>query len=171
MGAADGADRAGHLVERDVLEQVAAGPGPDRLEQVVFLVADRQHDDLRARRDFLGRPARLDAAALRHPDVHEHHIGQRLAGHGHCLGPVAGLADDVDVVLFRENHLQATPEQGVIIGDQHPDGIWALSRPRPPGSRRRPVAHGAHFVASLGEHRPPPPHQAARLTMIGTHVM
>ena len=164
-------DRLGHLVQRDVLQQVAAGARPDRLEQVLFLVADRQHHDLRARRDLLGRPARLDAAALRHPDVHEHDVGQRLAGHGHRLGPVARLPDQIDVVLFLQDHLQAAPEQRMIIGDQHPDGLRALAAVRPPSSSHRPVAHGAHFVASLGEHRPHQPHQAARLTLIGTNVM
>jgi hypothetical protein len=116
-------DRVGHLIQRDVLQQVAAGARPDRLEQVLFLVADRQHHDLRARRDLLGRPARLDAAALRHPDVHEHDIGQRFAGHGHRLGPVARLSDHVNVVLLGEDHLQAAAEQRMIIRDQHPDGI------------------------------------------------
>jgi uncharacterized protein YcaQ len=128
LAAVHRADRLGHLVQRDVLQQVAAGPGPDRLEQVLFLVADRQHDDLGAGRDLLGRPARLDAAAPGHPDVHEHHVGQGLAGHGHRLGAVARLPDQVDVVLFGENHLQAAPEQRVIVRNQHPDGILAPAR-------------------------------------------
>ena len=119
-------DRLGHLVQRDVLQQIAAGAGPDRLEQVLFLVADRQHHDLRARRDVLGGAARLDATALRHPDVHEHDVGQRLPGHGYRLGAVARLPDQVDVVLFVEDHLQAAPEQRMIIRDQHPDRFLAL---------------------------------------------
>jgi hypothetical protein len=123
LTAVHGSDRLGHLVERDVLEQVAAGAGPDRLEQVLFLVADGQHHDLRAGRDVLGRPAGLDPAGLRHPDVHEHDVGQRLASHGDRLGTVAGLPDQVDVVLLIQDHLQTAPEQGMIVGDQHPDRL------------------------------------------------
>jgi len=124
-------DRLSDLIERDVLEQVAAGAGPDRLEQVLFLIADGQHHDLRAGRDLLGRPAGLDPAGLRHPDVHEHDVGQRFAGHGDRLGPVAGLPDQIDVVLLIQDHLQAAPEQGMIVGDQHPDRLGASPRVRP----------------------------------------
>jgi hypothetical protein len=108
---------------RDVLEQIAAGTRPDGLEQVLFLVADRQHDDLGARGCLFHGPACLDAAALGHPDVHQHHIGQRLGGLQLRLGPVARLADQFDVVLFVEDHLKPAPEQRVIVSDQHADGL------------------------------------------------
>ena len=159
-------DRLGHLVQRDVLQQIAAGAGADRLEQILFLVTDRQHDDLRARHDILGGAAGFDAAALGHPDVHEHDVGQRLPGHGHRLGAVARLPDQVDVILLLEDHLQAAAEQRVIIRDQHPDGFLALLPLthlrsallwpflRPPSSSHRPVAHGAHLVC-LPQGTPP----------------
>ena len=121
-------DRLGHLVQRYVLQQITAGSGPDRLEEVFFLVADGQHHDLRARCDLLGRPARFDAADLRHPDVHQHDIGQRLAGYRNRFLAVAGLPDQVDVVLFIQDHLQAAPEKRVVVRDQHPDRLRALPR-------------------------------------------
>src|SRR5215469_16090177 len=96
LAAVHGADRACYLIERDVFQQVAACPGADRVEEVLFLVADRQHDDLCAGGDILERPARLDTAAPRHTDVHEHHVGQRLARHPHCLFAIARLADELD---------------------------------------------------------------------------
>jgi uncharacterized protein YcaQ len=144
------AHRLGHLVQRDVLEQVAAGAGPDRLEQVLFLVADGQHHDLGAGGDLLGRPAGLDPAGLRHPDVHEHDVGQRLARHGDRLGAVAGLADQVDVVLVGQDHLQAAPEQRMIVGDQDPDRLGATAGVGPLRGSHRSVAVSAQFVASLG---------------------
>ena len=174
LAAVHRADRLGHLVQRDVLQQVAAGARPDRLEQVLFLVADRQDHDLRAGRDLLDGAARLDATALRHPDVHEHDVGQRFAGHGHRLGPVARLPDQVDVVLLVEDHLQAAPEQRVVIRDQYADGLQALGPSHlpipllgPPSSSHRPVAHGAQLRCLPRGHRPPRPDQAAGLTMTG----
>src|SRR5579875_3190351 len=116
---------AADLIQRDVLEQVAARASLDGLEQVLFLVAHRQDDDLRARGGLLDRAARLDAAAPRHPDVHEHDIGQGLACLRHRLGPVARLADDLDVGLAHQHDLQAAAEQRVIIDDQRADRLGA----------------------------------------------
>src|SRR4029077_13435630 len=41
----------------------------------------------------------------------------------HRLGPVAGLADQLDVVLGREYHLQPAAEQGVIVDDERADRV------------------------------------------------
>ena len=151
LPAVHGSDRLGHLVERDVLEQAAYATGiaSNRSSSSSPMVA---HHDLRAGRDVLGRPAGLDPAGLRHPDVHEHDVGQRLAGHGDRLGTVAGLPDQVDVVLLIQDHLQTTPEQGMIVGDQHPDRLGTSPRVRPLGSSHRCVAASAQFVASLWCH-------------------
>jgi hypothetical protein len=83
----------------------------------------------------------LDAGGLRHPDVHQHHVGHRLGGEFHRLGAVGGLADQLDAVLFLQHHLQAPTEEGVVIGYEHPDrvgarlGLSALNR------RYRPRDH------------------------------
>src|SRR5262249_14334071 len=106
-----------------VLEQVAARTRPDRLEKILFLVADRQHDDLRARRDLLHRAARLDAAAAWHPDIHQDNVGQRLTRLLDRLRPVACLTDELDVVLLGQDHLQAPAEEGMVIDDQRADWI------------------------------------------------
>jgi hypothetical protein len=92
-------------------------------EKVLFLVADRQHDDLRAGSYFLHRAAGLDAAALGHPDVHQDHVGQGFAGLRHRLGPVAGLTDQFDVVLGGEDHFQSPPEQCMVVDDEGADRI------------------------------------------------
>src|SRR5487761_1607730 len=130
LPAVDRTDGLGDLVQRDVLEQVAARARPDGLEQVFLLVTDRQHDDLRARHRLLHGPARLDAAAPGHPDVHEHDVGQRLADLHARFAAVARLADEIDVVLLVENHLEPAAEQRVVIDDEHADGLRT-----PPGIR------------------------------------
>jgi len=106
LAAMDRPDRLRDLVERQVLEQVTARAGPDGLEEILFLVADRQHDDLGARRDLLHRPAGLDSAAAGHPDVHQDDIRERFASLLDGLGSVTGLADQLDVVLLVQDHLE-----------------------------------------------------------------
>ena len=69
-------------------------------------------------------PGRLDAVHLRHPDVHEHHVGLELVDQPHRLQPVGGRADDLHALL------------GV---DDHP------RRPRGTAPGRRPAAPGSSF--------------------------
>ena len=73
------ADAAHQLLDRRVLQQVAAGAGQDRVHHVAVLVGDRQHDDARERRDRRDLPRRLDAAHPRHVQVHDDDVGRELA--------------------------------------------------------------------------------------------
>jgi hypothetical protein len=116
-------DRVGDLVQRDVLEQVAARAGPDRLEEILLLVADREDDDLGARGGLLDRPAGLDPVAAGHADVHQDDVGQRLGGLLDRLRAVARLADQIDIRLALQDHLETAAEQGVIIDDHRADGL------------------------------------------------
>ena len=114
----DGADGVGDLLDGDLLQQVAVGARLDRLVEVLLLVAHREHEDLRRRalpsRIGLGR---LDAADPRHPDVHEHDVGSELLGLADGVLAVLGLGDDLDAFLGLEDHVEAAPEQGVVVGD------------------------------------------------------
>ena len=149
LTAVDGAHGVGHLVQRDVLEQVAAGPGPDGLEQVLFLVADRQHHDLGARGHVLQRPAGLDPAAARHPDVHQDDVRQRLPGLADGFLAVTGLADQLDVGLGLQHHLQAAPEQRMVIDDQRADGL-GRGRAVPDGQAPRSCSSRVSASAASG---------------------
>src|SRR5713226_4793132 len=124
----DRPDGVGDLLDRDLLEQVARGPRLDGVVQVGLLVGDRQHQDLGVGEDLLDGPGCLQAGALRHADVHEDDVGHGLLCLGEGLGPVAGLADDVDVLLDLQDHLQPTAEQRVVVDDDHAD---RLRQPRP----------------------------------------
>ena len=48
------------------------------------------------------------------------------------LRAVTRLPDELEVVFLGENHLKPTPEQRMIIDDQHADGVWAPPNPSPP---------------------------------------
>jgi hypothetical protein len=98
----------------------------------------------------------LDAGGLRHPDVHQHDVGDRLAGDLHRLRAVRGLADEFDAVLFLEDHLKSATEQGVVVRDEHPDGLgFRLVRagrrspgachPGCAGGHAGPIGHGRSF--------------------------
>src|SRR3990172_7948944 len=84
------ADPLEELLRLEVLQEIAVGAGLDRLEQVVVLVGDREHDD----RQVDARTARLADAldATRDGHVHVHHdeVGYERPDLGHRLGPPAG---------------------------------------------------------------------------------
>jgi hypothetical protein len=123
LAAGDRTDRAGDLVDRDLLEQVARRAGLDRLVEVGLLVGDRQHHDLRARHDVLDRGAGLDPGAARHPHVHQDDVGEQGRGLGHRFGAVGRLADHLDVRLLAEDHLETTAEERVVVDDEDADRL------------------------------------------------
>ena len=92
-------DRVGELVGRDVLEQVADGPGLERaLDQVVLLVAG-EGDHLDVGAGVLDATGRLGAVHLRHDEVHEHHVrpqGHALADGVRASGGVAHVLEVVE---------------------------------------------------------------------------
>ena len=64
-----------------VLDQEAAGPGAERLEDVLVELEGGQHDHPRCRPGRVGGdpPGRLEPVDARHPDVHQHHVGLQVA--------------------------------------------------------------------------------------------
>ncbi len=76
---------------------------------------------------LLDRQARLDARALGHADVEQHHVGRRALGERGALDAVAGLADDLDAGLDGEQHRQAAAEQLLVVDHEHADGLAARS--------------------------------------------
>ena len=105
------------LVDRRVLEQVAAGAGDDRVHHVGVLVRDRQHEHAGQRREHRDLPRRLDAADPRHVQVHDDDVGRDLADGAQRLGAVVALADHLDALLL-EQVAQPGPEQVVVVHEQ-----------------------------------------------------
>ena len=79
-------------------------------------------------------PGGLDAAHLRHADVHEDDVGGGLLGLGHGVLAVLGLGDDLDALFRLEHHDQPAPEERVVVADEHPDACRGRPSATPPTS-------------------------------------
>ena len=90
------------LLDRRVLEQVAAGAGEDRVHHVLLLVRDREHDHARERRVAADVPRRLDAGHAGHVQIHHDDVGRGLAHVLQRLRARRGLGDDVDALLLEQ---------------------------------------------------------------------
>ena len=99
------------------LSRVAAGPGEDRVEDVVVLVGDRQHEDAGERREADDLPNRLDPAHAGHVQVHHDHLGRELAHQSDRVRSRPGLADDLYAALL-EQVPQPGAEQVVVVYQQ-----------------------------------------------------
>jgi hypothetical protein len=95
-------DAADELVDRRVLEQVAARAGEDGVEHVVVLVGDGQHQHARERREAVDLADRLDPGHAGHVQVHHDDVGGELAHEPHSVGALAGLAGDLDATLLEQ---------------------------------------------------------------------
>jgi peptidoglycan/LPS O-acetylase OafA/YrhL len=105
------------------LAEEAAGARAQSQDDVVVVLEGGEHEDLHAGEIVVGGDAagRLDPVHHGHPDVHEHDVGAGAAGQVDGLPAVEGLADDVDVRLGVEDQPEARPDQGLVVGEQHPD--------------------------------------------------
>ena len=92
----------------------------DADEHVVVGVERRQHDHPRGLGARVQLAGRLEAAEVRHADVHQHHVGGQPVGELHPLAPVAGLADDLEVLLAAQHQCQGRADQGVVVDHEHP---------------------------------------------------
>ena len=129
------------ILAADVLEEEAAGPGPQRVEDVLVEVEGREDDDLHR---IVARRLRRCAGSPRcrragHADVHEHDVGRCGAGDVDRLDAVGRLADHVEVGLRVEDHREAAAHELLVVGHDHPHGRRAVGAVRhgPSGSRAR----------------------------------
>ena len=86
----------------------------------------------------------LDAVHLRHPDVHQHHVGLQLVAHRDRLEAVAGDTDDLHPVLRVDDRPDALAEELLVVDQHDPDhaaprtGTHAVAvNVTPPASSRR----------------------------------
>ena len=107
---------------RHILQEEAAGAGGQGVVDVLVEVERGEHDHawrwVQLGRD---RPRRIDAVEHRHANVHQDHVGPVGGGHGHRVRPVAGGADNRDVVAGVEKRCEAGAHDLLIVGDHHPD--------------------------------------------------
>src|SRR6185312_15227473 len=83
---------------------------------------------------------------LRHPQVHQDHVRPQQAGQPDGLGPVGGLADDLEAGLVAEHPGQAVTDDRVVVGDQQPDDRGAVVG----GGHARPPAAAAGSAGGSG---------------------
>jgi hypothetical protein len=103
------------------LEDVALGPGPDRLDHEVPVVVGGEHDHP-GLGDLLAEPAgRLDAVHLRHADVQDDEVGLGLPGQIHHLGARRRFAQDLDPFGGLDVPAQSLADERVVVAQQHPD--------------------------------------------------
>ena len=115
-------DRVDQLLGWGVLEQEAAGTGPEGLEHVVVPLEGGEDDDPAPQGRLLADPSGgLQAVHLRHLDVHEHDIGLVLPGHDDGLLAVACLADDLQVVLGLQDHSEPGSHHRLVVGEHDAD--------------------------------------------------
>src|SRR5581483_12052862 len=98
-----------------------------------------------------------DAVHLRHPQVHQHHVGPLLAGEGDRHAAVGCLADHGDVVAGLQQHPEPGSQQGLVVGEQHPDHSAAPATGR--------LARTSKPPPDLGPAVSLPPTAAARSAM------
>src|SRR6476661_5131676 len=118
----DGPHAAQQLRGLGVLDQEAARPDPDRVEDVLVEVERRQDDgpgggEGRVVHDL---PGRRQAVTTGHADVHEHHVGSGGAHDADGLRPAGGLPHDLEVVLGVEEGTDTGAQQRLVVGQHHP---------------------------------------------------
>ena len=156
----DDADCRQEVVQRHVLDQEPARPGPQRAVDVVIVVERGEHEHVSAQvagGDHLGC---LDAVHARHPDVHHDHVGVGVPGELDRFGSGSGLASHVDVGCLLDQHAQARADQRLVVGqddlDRHRAGVGAGSGSRA-ATRKPPSGRGPAEKS--------PPSSAARSRM------
>ena len=119
LAAADRIDHRSELRPFEALEQIAPRARPDRLEQVVLLLGDREHDDGDIRLGLADPAGGLQPSHPGHPDVHEHELGQEGVDEGDRLRAIRGLPDHL-VAPGVEQGGHAVAEEGVVVRDEDP---------------------------------------------------
>jgi hypothetical protein len=106
----------------DVLQDEAAGAGPERPVHVLVGVEGREDQDADSSAGLGQDPRRrLQPVHFRHADVHEDHVGVVAADSVDRLEPGPRFTHDLDVGLDAQDHGEAAADQRLVIDDQHPD--------------------------------------------------
>ena len=114
-------DRRGQLVRLGVLEQEARRAGFEGRHDARLLDEAGDRDDLDVRVRGLDPHRRVDAVDARHHEVHDDDIGSQAGGLFDRPGAVRGLADDLEIVMQRQEIAHAPPDHGVVVDEQDAD--------------------------------------------------
>src|SRR5690606_9818702 len=109
-------------------------------------------------------PGRREAVHPGHAHVHEHHVGAAARSLGDRLHTVRGVADDLDVLLGREQRGEPRAHHRLVVGDENSNGHNAHSSV----SERAPVGSSARTLkppSSVGPASSVPPTRTTRSRM------
>ena len=123
------ADRVDQFGGGSVLEQEAAGPGPQRLIDVVVEVEGGKHQHprrVRAGRGAEDLAGRLQPVQHRHPHVHQDNVRVQLPRLAHRVGAISRLAHHQQARLGGKYRGEALPHHRLVVGDQAPRGRAAV---------------------------------------------
>src|SRR3989304_3728810 len=87
----------------------------------LFLEEARENYDFHLRTFFTDSAQNLKSIHPGHPDVKQHNIRLEGLRHTQRLEAICRFANDIDVRLPRQEHAEPFTEEGVVVGDEHPD--------------------------------------------------
>ena len=135
----DAAHDVQDLVLAGALDEVAARPGPQGLDDGVVVLEHRHDDHADVRRGSGQPPRRLDAGHPGHREVHQRDVGLELERGLHSRRAVPGHADHLDVLDRGEEVAHPLAEHGVVVDDEDADHARARGGGRAAAARRRRV--------------------------------
>jgi len=118
MDQADGPDQ---FLDRNILEQVAVGPGPKRFQDTFFPLQHGKHDDPDFRLPGLDSTGGFDSIHSLHHDIHQHQVGAKTLQCPLDLLAPGALPHHLHVVLHIDQLAESLANQGMIIHQQHPN--------------------------------------------------
>ena len=124
------------LARRGVFEQIAARAVLKRLEHVVLVGFDGEHDDLRVGHVPEDPPRRLDPVHLGHADVEQDQIGFELAGELDRLGPIRCFGHHLELRPALDEAAHRLTIEHLVIDEQDPRRRIPHSSPIPVADRQ-----------------------------------
>ncbi|MNI64647.1 hypothetical protein D3C73_1201060 [compost metagenome] len=116
----DGVDQRFRL---HVFQQVTRGPLAKRLEDIAFVIVNRENDNFDQREDFLELLRCRHAVLHGHVDVHKHDVRFQLIAQLNNLNPVSAFAHDLEIILHVDDPFDSFPKKLVIVGQYQLHGL------------------------------------------------
>ncbi len=106
-----------------VLGQVAAGAGPQRVDDGAVISVGGEHEHLDVRVVFSEETGGLDAVAAGHAQVHQYDIWVLLGRQRQGLCAVGGQADDLDAFEQPQQSAESLADYALVVGEEHANGL------------------------------------------------
>jgi len=134
-----------------VLEEVADGTGADGADDGGVFEDGGEGDDLGLGALTADVADSGDPIHHRHQQVHEDDIRFEVMGEFEGFGAILGFADNIEVGVIEEEHLESLADDGMVVGDHDPDGHRSSAeRDSDSGTRIR------DYITAFGVNLPPP---------------